>query len=272
MDITQQQIDFCLLIPCYNNTEGLLVSLKKVHYRPNQFLVVIVDDGSTIPVSENKIADAVGKDFPIRLLRTEKNHGITAALNMGLDWITGHVRANYIARLDCGDLCHTDRFVLQVQYLDDHREIGLLGSWCRFENKDGSGGYAYKTPTDHEGIIRAMHFRNVFIHPTVMFRTSLLAQTGLYPTDHEYAEDYALFWKMIKVERSHILDKFLVTCEINPKGISYANRGKQLAARWKVIKEFAPDQLLRISAFIRLKVLLIMPKRLALQLKKIRKQ
>jgi glycosyltransferase involved in cell wall biosynthesis len=271
MQIDKQSFDFCLLIPCYNNVEGLIRSLKKVHYRPNQFLVVIVDDGSAVALSEKEIAVEMGNEFPIRLLRIDGNQGITAALNKGLAWITTNVQAKYIARLDCGDLCHTDRFVLQVQYLDDHAKVGLLGSWCRFEHKDGSGGYVYTTPTEHEAIIRAMHFRNVFIHPTVMFRTELLTKTGFYPFDYEYAEDYALFWKMIKAEQSFILDKFLVICEINPKGISLKNKGKQLAARWKVVKTFAPNQLLRISAFIRLKFLLIIPKELALQLKKRRK-
>jgi len=271
MNNSKRSVDFCLLIPCYNNIGGLLASLKTVYYKPNQFLTVIVDDGSSKSLTEGDIAEKTTEGFPFVLLRNERNLGITAALNKGLDWISEEVNTKYIARLDCGDLCHTERFSLQVNYMEEHPETGLLGSWCRFEEKDGSGGYSYKTPVEHKDIARAMYSRNVFIHPTVMFRTDLLKKTGLYPSKYKYVEDYALFWKMIKCEQSSILDKFLVTCEINPAGLSMKNKKKQLSGRWKVVRDFGTDRFLKLLAFLRLKILTVMPKGLALQLKKRRK-
>ena len=156
---------------------------------------------------------------------------------------------------------------MQVQYLDDHPETGLVGSWCKFEEKETSLKYSYTTPTDHKAIIKAMYFRNVFIHPTVMFRSSLLKKVGYYPMGFEYAEDYAFFWKLILVSQSFILDKFLVICEINRRGLSFKNRSKQLTARWKVIDNFSNSLPLKIAAFIKLKLLHILPKGLALRLK-----
>lgn len=40
------KIDFCLLIPCYNNFNGLIVSLKSVIYSSGNYLVLVIDDGS----------------------------------------------------------------------------------------------------------------------------------------------------------------------------------------------------------------------------------
>jgi glycosyltransferase involved in cell wall biosynthesis len=263
-------IDFCLLIPCYNNTAGLLASLETVNYRPNHFLVLVVDDGSSVPVDERAVHEKLGPAFPVVILRSGANEGITKALNKGLQWIITQTNARFVARLDCGDRCHADRFYQQVDCLDANVRIGLVGTWCRFEERETGRGYVYKTPVSHDGIVRAMHFRNVFIHPAVMFRVTLIKELGFYPEGFEYAEDYAYFWKMIGLQKSAILNSVLVTCELNPLGISSVNRAKQLAARWRVVKTFAPNQILRILAFIRLKTLRIVPNAFLLRLKKMR--
>ena len=265
---TGHELDFCLLIPCYNNLSGLIASLKTVVYPRDKFLVVIVDDGSDAPLKEDEILNEVGNTFPIKLLANKNNLGITAALNAGLAWIVENTNTNYIARLDCGDLCSPERFTLQVSYLREHPDTGLIGSWCLFREKNSSNGFAYKTSTQHNSILRQMHFRNVFIHPTVMFQRNLLDSAGFYPDGHQYAEDYAFFWKLIKLKKSFVVNKFLVTCELNSEGISSKNRGKQLEARWTVVKNFSINPLYKIVAYVQLKLLLILPKGLILQLKK----
>jgi glycosyltransferase involved in cell wall biosynthesis len=265
-----RNIDFCLLIPCYNNTAGLLASLETVNYRPNHFVVLVVDDGSSVPVDERAVHERLGPAFPVVILRSGANEGITKALNRGLQWIITQTDARFIARLDCGDRCHADRFYEQVACLDANAGVGLLGTWCRFEERGTGRGYVYRTPVSHDAIVRAMHFRNVFIHPAVMFRTLLIQEAGLYPEDFEYAEDYAYFWKIARLQKTAIIDKILVTCELNPGGLSSSNRKRQLSARWKVVKTFASNQILKILGFIRLKTLQILPNAFLLRLKQLR--
>ncbi len=261
-------IDFCLLIPCYNNFDGLIASLESVVYPTGNFLIVIVDDGSVEAVTKEKIDKVLSSEKPIVLLQNERNLGITATLNKGLSWIEKNSDAKYIARLDCGDICVPERFVLQVQYMEAHPETGLTGSWCQFEDKSTLEKYIYKTPVEHKDILRTMYFRNVFIHPTVMFRRSLLGQIGYYPEEFELVEDYAFFWKMIKIKHSFVFNKIFVTCEINKSGLSYRNKSKQLIARWKVVKAFGSNLALKITACFRLGVLFLLPKGLILQFKK----
>ena len=152
--------------------------------------------------------------------------------------------------------------------MDLNPGTGLTGTWCRITDQAISYNYSYKAPVNHEDIKKAMYFRNVFMHATVMFRVSLLNRVGYYPTGFEYAEDYAFFWKLINNSHSYVIDKFLVICELNKGGISYKNRGKQLLARAKVVKTFGPNLALKLIAYIRLGMLFILPKEIALQLKK----
>ena len=85
--IKSKSLDFCLLIPCYDNLDGLLFSLRSVTYYPDRFMVLIVDDGSVVPVTSASIRLGVKINFPLFILRNEVNQGIAAALNSGLQWI-----------------------------------------------------------------------------------------------------------------------------------------------------------------------------------------
>jgi len=262
-----RQLDFCLLIPCYNNPQGLMASLESVFYDADRFAVVIIDDGSAIPVYADQIKSELKNIGSITVLRNEENRGITNALNRGLQWIEEHLSVQYIARLDCGDLCHPQRFYRQMEYMTTHPDIGLLGSWSIFEDKKSMLRYEYKTPTDHEKIKTQMCWRNVFIHPTVMFRADLISQSGYYPADFLFAEDYVFFWKLIKIAPSHILDQFLVTCEINKEGLSFRNSKQQRLEHIKVIKDQVSGPLMKIAGILRVKTLSLIPKRLVLPLK-----
>ncbi|HEY1114831.1 MAG TPA: glycosyltransferase [Chitinophagaceae bacterium] len=254
-------LHFCVLIPVYNNPEGLLRTIFSIHYTKENYLVVVVDDGSRDPVTEEQL-QATG--VPFQLLRLPQNGGITGALNTGLRWIQQHTTARYVARLDCSDTCHPERFLRQVAFLDRHPEVGLLGTWCTFESEDGSHSYLYKTPVEHEAIIKEMHGRNVFIHPTVMFRTGLLERVGLYPYEYPHAEDYALFWSMVRAGRSAILGEDLVTCALTEGGISMSNRKAQLKSRLRVVQRFGNDHGRQILSFFKMKLLLFVPQRLIL--------
>lgn len=266
MENKQQEPDFCLLIPCYNNKAGLVYSLASVKYPPNRFMVLVVDDGSAEHVDEKEISI----QLPVKILRLEKNQGITNALNTGLRWIRDNLSVKYIARLDCGDTCHPERFTIQVSYMDAHPEVVLAGSWCRFEDRNSGDSYVYKTPTEDRAIRKAMYYRNVFIHPTVIFRTDAVLRAGLYPTEFELAEDYALFWKLMGCGLTVVDSRLLVTTRIEKTGISSGNRGKQLIARQKVVNYYGESPFLKVIAIIRLGILFLVPKRLLLPLKNLK--
>jgi glycosyltransferase involved in cell wall biosynthesis len=244
-----------------------MVSLRSIFYDSDRFAIVIVDDGSIVPISAKQIPSEIKTIGSITVLRNEENKGIADSLNIGLRWIEKNLNTKYIARLDCGDSCHPYRFYRQVDYLNANSEVGLLGSWCVFEDRRSGFRYQYKTPTNHDKIKIQMHWKNVFIHPTVMFRADLIKQAGYYPTEFSFAEDYAFFWKLIKIAPSHVLDQFLVTCEINKEGLSFRNRDQQMLEHIKVIKDQVGSPVMKIAGILRVKTLSLIPKGLVLPLK-----
>src|SRR5579872_4868477 len=186
-------LDFFLLIPYFNNLEGLHRSLKSIVYDPCRYGLLIVDDGSDKPLCITDIQNDLPAGVFIQLLRLPQNAGITKALNTGLEWLWNRDDYRFVARLDCGDECTPDRFVRQTETLINNPDIDLLGSWVIFKDFLTGHSYRYETPVQQRAIERGMHFRNLFIHPAVMWRASVLQKVSRYPSDLPYAEDYGFF-------------------------------------------------------------------------------
>jgi len=253
-----RNFDFCVLMPAHNNFIGLVESIKSIAYKKDRYVILIVDDGSKIPVTKTTLYEHFSTAINIEVIRLAHNQGITIALNTGLEYIYNNFSVQFIARLDCGDICTPERFHTQVEYLQSNKNIDLIGSWCYFKNNESGLAYKYITPTEHERIKRSMNFRNVFIHPTVMWRFSASKQLK-YPEDYQYAEDYGLFYEMICTMKSAIINQYLVTCEINQTGISIKNRSVQLKSRLKVISFYGKNEVLAFLGAIKLRLMMMIP-------------
>ncbi|MEI7596465.1 MAG: glycosyltransferase [Bacteroidota bacterium] len=251
-------LDFILLIPVHNNTEGLINSIKSVNYPSEKHEILIIDDGSSNPILIEDLI-RVFPDKTIEIVTITKNAGILNALNTGLKHIHDKKNCKYIARLDCGDICHADRFYKQVEFLDLHKDISLLGTWCIFIDYKTGKYYLYKTKTNHEDIKREMHFKCSFIHPTVMFRSEIIDITGYYPEKFAHAEDYAYFCLILKATKGAILPETLVDIEVSNNSISSKNYKVQLKSRMKIVRFFGEDKLLALGGITLLFARYILP-------------
>jgi glycosyltransferase involved in cell wall biosynthesis len=264
--------DFIVVIPCYNDLTGLIKALSTVKYN-RQFSILVIDDGSTEPLKKEDIMPVLPPTTTIELIRLSPNVGITKALNAGLNWILNSaenaIEYKYVARLDCGDLCDENRFRKQVNFLEENSDIDLLGTWCIFENFETGDKFVYTTPTEDKKIRRAMYFRNIFIHPTVMWRTRILKKNNSYPEIFPHAEDYGLFYEWIDADiKTAVLPEKLVTCRINTKGLSLANRNGQLKSRLSVIRTFGKNRVLRALGVMKLWALMAVPYPVVFKMKK----
>jgi glycosyltransferase involved in cell wall biosynthesis len=254
-------LDFMLVIPFYNNVPGLRQSVASVVYDPLRYGLLIVDDGSSQRLELHDISDVIPDAVEVHIIRLAQNGGITKALNAGLEWLRERGHCRYVARLDCGDLCSTDRFTHQVQFMNGHADVDLVGSWVIFKNFTTNSGFIYQTPVTHERIVRGMHFRNLFIHPAIMWRMSVMDKVAGYRTEFPHAEDYGFCYEIVKNGRVAVLPEPLVICAIDPAGLSLKNRRQQLRSRINVVRTFSSDSLLRFLGIVKCRILLNMPYR-----------
>jgi hypothetical protein len=114
-----------------------------------------------------------------------------------------------------------------------------------------------------------MHFRNLFIHPTVMWRATVHDKVPAYPADLPHAEDYGFFCEILRHGRAAILPEELVTCKINPRGLSLRYRRRQLQSRIKTVLRYRKNKILGLLGALKVLFLLLVPYRIVLLLKSI---
>ncbi len=263
------ELDFYLLIPYYNNLAGLVHSLQSISYDPVRYALLIVDDGSHEPLLESVLSAYIPARLNVQIIRLSRNEGIARALNTGLHWLEGKKNFRYVARLDCGDLCLAHRFTRQIAFLEQHPDIDLVGSWCLFKDFSSGLAYHYKTPTEHVRIEKAMYFRNIFIHPTVIWRASIMKKTGHYPENFPYAEDYGFFYEILSKGKAAVIPEDLVIAEINYKGLSLRFRQEQLKSRGRVVRQYGKSRLLSLIGRFKLYLLRVIPYGLLFRVKRL---
>ena len=218
-----------VLIPVYNERGRLRDTLESLRAQSVAFTVVLVDDGSTPPLH----VDASEYPYPIALLGMPRNGGIEAALNAGLE----HIEAQgfeLVARLDVGDRCAPARLATQQAFLDAHRDVHLVGSDVEWRRDDGSLAFALALPSTHHEISRALHHTVCLIHPTVMFRTSVLRAVGKYSYEYPAAEDFEFFWRIAQRFQVANVPEVLLVTRFDGDGLSVTRRRKQLRSKLRI--------------------------------------
>lgn len=223
-----------VLMPAFNDQAGLERSLASLRHDGTEFDVVVVDDGSAPPICAPE-----GLPFRTTLLRLDANHGITGALNAGLEHIVARGHA-YVARLDCGDLSLPGRMAAQTAFLDAHPDHAVVGCWAEFVDPEGRALFEFRPPSEDEPLRRFQRYRVGFVHSAVMLRVAALEAVGRYDERYTGAEDYDLFLRLARRHKLANLPKVFVKYEVNPHSLS-RRRFRQGVVRLRVqARHFAP--------------------------------
>ena len=218
-----------ILMPVFNGEEYIfsaIHSMLKQTY--GNFELIVINDASTDGTIE--VINSI-EDPRIRILNLEKNSGIVSALNAGLDISRGE----FIARMDADDISRPERLAAQVQYLENHTEVGLVGSWIKCFGSSIQP-FIHRYPLANDGIECRLLFENPFAHSTVLFRKSVVDAHQLkYEPDYQYVEDWKLWAQMKRYTKFSNLPIPLVEYRIGEKGDKY--REFQNSQKAKVISE-----------------------------------
>ena len=259
-----------VLIPHYNEPEAILKSLKSIEY-DGKLAIVIVNDGSKKKYDKEKI-ESIGSDkYTYHFLSNESNQGIERTLNKGLKFIYENLSDySYVARLDCGDLCINDRLNKQIQFLEKHPNIHLLGAQIELIDTEGNFLFSVNLPLEHDKIMKRMFFNNMIYNGTSILKIRPIIETiGYYPLNFPASEDHAYFFSIGKKFEVANMPEFLYRYEINPNSISSLKRRQQVLTRLKIIRYNFYLGYYPIVGFIRNLILLFLSRELTTRLKSI---
>lgn len=189
---------FSVLLSVYhrenpNFMDDSLNSIFQQTIMPNE--VILVQDG---PLN-NELYGIIEKylqKYPtiFKTIPLPTNQGLGNALNVGLQYCS----YDLVARMDTDDICLPNRFEQQLQFMQQHPEIDVVGGWTlEFINSLENIIAIRQVPYGEKQIKQYFKRRNPLNHPTVMFRKNAVLQAGGY-LDLDRYEDYYLWVRMLK--------------------------------------------------------------------------
>lgn len=231
---TRVENDHCelgVLIPFKGRQDEIEKTLKSLNYN-HDFLVVLIDDGSTPALDKLYLKSIVPQNVCLKVIRFSENKGIVSALNEGLSYLLLQ-GVEFVARIDGGDINKRDRFLKQIDFMNCHPEVVIVGGWAELVN--GVHRYRLKPPSKDAEIRNYMLQNTAFIHPCVMYRADVILMNKLnYSNFYPYAEDYEFFGQLIKYGRAHNLPEIVLVKHEDQGSISIERRRLQLISRIRI--------------------------------------
>lgn len=182
--------------------------------------ILIVKDGLLTPELDKTLDEYAAKYKTIKFLEFKENRGLGLALRDGVLACKNEI----IARMDTDDVSKFDRFEKQLNYLEQHKDIALLGTWIEEFDKNSMKPKSNSIlPITHDEIVKFAKRRNPFRHVSVIFKKSSVISSGNY-RHFLWFEDYDLWIRMLqKGYKTANLPEVLLSVRENKK--MYERRG-----------------------------------------------
>jgi glycosyltransferase involved in cell wall biosynthesis len=220
-----------VVMPVYNSEIYLRTAIESILAQTfRNFELIAIDDGST-DGSASILDDFRRQDGRIIILSHLQNQGIVSALNRGLKI----ARGEYIARMDTDDISLPERFEKQVEFLETHPQVGVLGSDAIFMDSHGREIVRMGHPHEDLSIRWTSLLANVFFHPTVMIRRAILTSFHLgYQLDFQSVEDYDLWVRLLEHTQAANLDRPLLRYRVHAQSISSQSAQEQMEKHTRI--------------------------------------
>jgi glycosyltransferase involved in cell wall biosynthesis len=255
--------EVAVLMAAYNADETIRAAVESIRASTVPCDLFLVDDCSGTPIEQ-----LLGPLAGVTYIRLPRNHGLAAALNIGLQRILP-LKYKYIARMDADDVSYPHRFAAQIAFLERHPEVAMVGSGARFvDDKTGAMVMYYVPPLVHADICKALCFNNCFVHPTWLFRADAMARVGSYSLEYPAAEDYEYLRRAASQVALANVPDILVDYRISTGGISVSKRHRQLLDRLRLqIHYLEPRQWRCWAGIAKTLILFAIPRRIVTTVK-----
>lgn len=181
-----------------DNPEHLKLSIDSILNQTYQEFLLLVGVDGAVAVGLAEVLHGYEADGRVKVFWFKENRGLTAVLNNLLEE-GKNLNPMYLARMDADDISKTDRFEKQVRYLEEHKDLDVIGGAIEEMNYDGSlNGKVIHYPLTHDECFRFFATRNPLAHPAVMFNAKFFDKVESYNASFKKNQDTELWYRAFK--------------------------------------------------------------------------
>jgi len=216
--ISKPRID--VIMSVYNGEKYLREAIESIlNQTYTNFKFIIVDDGSN-----DSSLDIINSfaDERIEVIINKKREGLTRSLNKALE----AAESKYVARQDADDVSLPSRFESQVDFLEKHLEVDVLGTGIYLIDEEGN---EIGERTTHPSPSRQIFLeRNEVFHGSAIIKRDALEAAGGYNELFKYSQDYELWLRLAKEHNVRNLQTPLYAFRIHKSSVSLKKTREQL--------------------------------------------
>ncbi len=183
------------------------------------FELIIVDDAS-FDKSWEIIQDYAKTDKRIRILRNQRNYGVSRTVKRAIKETLG----KFLARMDADDIAHPNRLRKQVAHLLNNPQTVAVGSQCFIIDSHGDSIGKKNFPISSQEISHFIFRFSPLQQPTLMInRHKLPAEFEFYLDGLDTAEEIELIFKLLQYGEVENLPFYLLKYRIHSANTSFKN-------------------------------------------------
>lgn len=206
-----------ILMPVYNAARFLRAAIDSMLAQTlTNFEFLIINDGSKDNTAE--IVESYS-DRRIRFVHNERNMGISATLNKGIQL----AQSELIARMDADDISYPERLEKQYALMSANPDCAMVSCYTRVISNDGE--FIRSEICRDTMLYYNLNFECSIYHPTVMFRRPPVEAVNMY--DIPYAEDFDLFWKLGNKFRIRQIEEVLLDYRVSDESTHLVHKKKE---------------------------------------------
>ena len=218
-------------MPVFNCEQTLNAAVRSIlHQTYSNWELILIDDGSQDRTLE--IAHSF-QDPRIKVVSGGRNQQLPNRLNQAIALSCG----KYFARMDGDDVSYPERLQRQVEYLEQHAEIDLLGTAYVNFNADGEAIGVETSKESHRNICARPWVGFDLQHPTWMGRLNWFQQYQ-YRSDAIRMEDYDLMLRTYQTSNFAALPDFLLGYRVPDLSLQKSLTGRYYLCRLLVQTAF----------------------------------
>lgn len=169
-------------------------------------------------------------DVRIRHIHNKKRLGLALSLNVGLKV----ARGEYVARMDADDISIPNRLEMQVRFLDEHPNVGIVGTAVAIID-DGDRVLSTTRVASEPCLVEwQLLFGDLIAHASVLVRKKVYQKLGGYNPDVLYAEDYDLWVRATRITKISNIDHVLLELRVHSGSVSREHAQAQMQNSFEV--------------------------------------
>jgi Glycosyl transferase family 2 len=136
-------------------------------------------------------------------------------------------QGKYIAIMDADDVCLPERLSWQVDFMEAHPEVGVVGGAVECIDAAGRVLTTWSNPTENRTIQLALNERCLLRQPSTLMRRDAFVALGGYRAPFAQAEDYDLWLRIAERYQLANLEQVVLRYRFHPSQVSVSRRSQQ---------------------------------------------